>query len=350
MKGRWLAAALLTVLLILTLTSASTAVELPVIDVKDTQDVIGDTPIEPLATLPVRPDPPLSQLAVLPTSIVLSRPRAGEFLRAGEYCYQDWANGEFVYVSATTHVRLEKFTSDVPLLTWHEAEVWVQGGELLHTEGYIDGERSRSHTTDLYKIALDKKLVVGISTDFVHTRREWGTNAGVMIREGMVLNDRTYSAGHIKYPNNDNLALLKDGEMHVYPNATYNAQDFLDMGAYDVFSFGPVLVKDGAANSDVIRKLTKESAQRIAAGVFEKNHYLLVMCEGRHSGSRGATLTQLADIFVNRGVREAFNMDGGQSSVMVFMGRQVFHTSLKQKARRGCELLAVGTSELVGRE
>lgn len=331
------------------LSQAALCEEPPTVDIDTDQSVLIDQPIAPVSDLPVKPDPTLEQLVNFPADDFMKKPKAGTFLEKGEYCYQDQTDGVYIYVNDSVHIRITRYQTETPLLTWHEAEIWTRNGELVKTVGSANGERDQDVATALNKIALEKNIVLGISTDFVHTRRKWGQNAGVMIREGVVLNDRTYAAGRVKYPNNDNLALFANGEMHVYPNATYTAQEFLDIGAYDVFSFGPILVKDGVKNSKVIAQLKKEAAQRIAVGIFEKGHYLMVMCEGRHSGSKGANLSQLADIFVERGVREAFNMDGGQSSVMTFMGETIFYTSAKQQARNGSELLAVGTSALVGR-
>ena len=217
------------------------------------------------------------------------------------------------------------------------------------TYGVADGVRDQDHIAYLNDLATERQLVLGVSTDFGHLRRFWGPNGGVMLREGIVMNDVTYAAGRVKYPNNDNLAIFKDGDMRVYPNGTLSAQQFVDMGAVDVFSFGPILVSSGEANTAVIRKLTGEAAQRIGVGIFEKNHYLFVMSEGRTAKSRGASLSTLADIFVRRGVREAINLDGGQSTVITFMGQYIFQTSQTQRPRRGGELLAVGVSPLVGR-
>ncbi len=307
---------------------------------------------EPLPTLlpiPTRAPKAAGELVAMPAPAASEPQRDGEFLLSGESVLWDEPNGIYEYRSPVVAVRIVRRHRTEPKLVWYEAEVWTKDGYAPRTYGVKDGVRDQENTAYLDRLATQRQLVLGLSTDFGHLRRFWGKNGGVMIREGIIMNDVTYAAGRVKYPNNDNLAIFQDGDMDVFPNAQLSAEQLLAMGAVDVFSFGPILVSDGEINAAVIAKLTKERAQRIAVGVFERNHYLFVMSEGRSSQSRGADLSDMAEIFKQRGIRDAINLDGGQSSVITFMGKYIFSTSSKQQPRRGGELLGVGVSALVGR-
>ena len=75
------------------------------------------------------------------------------------------------------------------------------------------------------------------------------------------------------------------------------------------------------------------------------------MVEGRHKQSIGSSIAFTAERLKERGCTEAINLDGGQSSSMVFMGYQickVVNTSGRTaSARRAAEILGIGTSPLV---
>ena len=85
--------------------------------------------------------------------------------------------------------------------------------------------------------------------------------------------------------------------------------------------------------------------------MFEPGHYLAVMVEGRHRKSKGCTLVDLAAILQDRGCVQAFNMDGGETSCILFMGKQICTVgnagNKKGFARKEPEFLAIGTSALV---
>lgn len=58
--------------------------------------------------------------------------------------------------------------------------------------------------------------------------------------------------------------------------------------------------------------------------MVETGHYVGILVDGRKPGvSRGVTLDRLAQEFVDQGCVTAYNLDGGQSTAMVFMGEQL---------------------------
>ena len=60
---------------------------------------------------------------------------------------------------------------------------------------------------------------------------------------------------------------------------------------------------------------------RSAIGYYEPGHYLFVLVDGRQANySKGMTLTELSQIFEDRGCKVAYNFDGGYSALMYFNG------------------------------
>ena len=84
--------------------------------------------------------------------------------------------------------------------------------------------------------------------------------------------------------------------------------------------------------------------------VFGKQKNIAIVAEGRLKDSKGITMTHLAEKMQGRGCRVAINMDGGVTSCMMFMGKQINRVDGINKrgdARKEAEFLAIGTSLLV---
>jgi exopolysaccharide biosynthesis protein len=121
--------------------------------------------------------------------------------------------------------------------------------------------------------------------------------------------------------------------VQVYDETATSADQLLADGVWNTLSFGPALVEDGAVvagieDVEVDTNVGNHSIQgeqpRSAVGVIDDNHLVFVVVDGRSEGySRGATLTELAQIMIDLGAETAYNLDGGGSSTMFFDGEVV---------------------------
>ncbi len=132
----------------------------------------------------------------------------------------------------------------------------------------------------------------------------------------------------------DVLIIDKSGNFDVIKQCTKDMyQAYYDAHAenmYNVFCFGPVLVENGLSviSSDYINKSigSGNRTQRSAIAQLGELEYLLVTSAGPQSkNSKGMTIAELATLmeslgheFSETGCRLAFNLDGGNSSTMVF--------------------------------
>ena len=76
-----------------------------------------------------------------------------------------------------------------------------------------------------------------------------------------------------------------------------------------------------------------------------------MMVEGRSKNSKGGEIGFLAEKMLKRGCVTAFNLDGGETSCILFMGKQInivgtVHNN-RGFARKGAEFLSIGISALV---
>ena len=77
--------------------------------------------------------------------------------------------------------------------------------------------------------------------------------------------------------------------MKVVDPATATAQELLEQGVWQAFSFGPGLITDGeidvALNTEVGK--AKASNPRTAIGIIDDLHYVFVVSDGRSGESEG---------------------------------------------------------------
>jgi len=91
------------------------------------------------------------------------------------------------------------------------------------------------------------------------------------------------------------------------------------------------LVRDGVAQ----RSTDTEVAPRTAIGVDKQGRLLMLEVDGIEATDQGLTLNQLADWFLELGVYQAINLDGGGSSVAFFNGTVVDHPTNDDTGRWG---------------
>ncbi len=165
---------------------------------------------------------------------------------------------------------------------------------------------------------------------------------GIIIRNGVLYRDAPARTG---------LALYQDGTMETYDETETSAEELLAAGVWNTFSFGPALLEDGSivegidsyeADADPKHPI-QGTNPRTGIGMISANHFVFVVVDGRSPGySRGVTLTEFAQIFQELGCTSAYNLDGGGSATLYFMGELVNQPSQKRGERSVSDILYVG--------
>lgn len=279
------------------------------------------------------------------------------FLDEGEYIYSSEDEGLWIYVSQTSKVIIQcKYDATQPL-TWFEADLYgdLDAGEMLRTV-QNDPEKMGKVRVDATETAKKHNVVFAMNTDYYTYRVAVNNNrhTGIVIRDGRILYDDPYTEKQVTnsmFPNLDMLAFMPDGSLKVYHSWEKTAQEFIDEGVQTVYSFGPYLLLDGKVSERAYAN-NENKNPRCAIGMVEPGHYVAIMCEGRLKRSAGVTISYLAKMMRAKGCQVAFNMDGGQTAVMVFMGKQLNQIGAydggKTNSRPTSEVLGFGTSEQVG--
>ena len=137
------------------------------------------------------------------------------------------------------------------------------------------------------------------------------TNEGVVIRNGVI-----YRANRTDC---DVCVLYYDGTMRVMPGSAFSVEDAVRDGAWQAWTFGPALLDtDGSVLTQFASTSRIISANpRTAIGYYEPGHYCMVVVDGRGE-SAGISLPDLSALFYDLGCTAAYNLDGGNSSIMVW--------------------------------
>ena len=200
--------------------------------------------------------------------------------------------------------------------TIYVADITVNGPESLKT-AFSQNSYGRNITADTSETAAAVGAVLAVNGDNYGSREK-----GYVIRNGVLYRDTPAK-------DQEDLVIYDDGSFAIVNESEVSAQELLDQGAVQVFSFGPGLLEDGTVlvdeNDEVDR--AKASNPRTAIGILEENHYVLVVSDGRTDESEGLTLYELATFLQSLGVQTAYNLDGGGSSTMVYQGTVINETT-----------------------
>ncbi len=283
------------------------------------------------------------------------------FLDEGEFIHSSEEDGLWIFIDQTSKIIIErKFDATQPL-TWFECDIYtdVEKGEMLRTIWNDETKRTKVRV-DAAETAKKHGVVFATNTDYFTYRVDVnasGRATGVVIRNGELLHDDPYpekKAMNPAYmPNLDMVAFFPDGSLEVYRSHEITAKELLEMGAYDVYSFGPYLMKDGKLSQQAY-DANETKNPRCALGMVEPGHYVYIMVEGRmeKTRSQGITMKELAKLMRANGCENAINLDGGQTAVLIFMGKQLnkigSYDGGKTNSRPTCEVMGVGYSEQVG--
>lgn len=277
---------------------------------------------------------------------------ADGFLDEGEFVYANEAEGVWRYASQDLKIEIIRRSEEEPIkVRWYEAEVWSKGDEVWRLFTNEEGKHMSTNSWP-YIVAQKNQAVLAISTDFAQYRYpKRDTSVGIIIRNGKVFSKKTRKSTYKGFPNLDVLALYPDGRMEVYDSDEKTADEYLAMGVTTTLAFGPYLIRDGVINTEGLAHLSKSRNPRAAIGMVEPGHTFAMMLEGRCKESKGGTVDFLAEKMLARGCTTAFNLDGGETACILFMGEQLNivggANNKAGNARRTTELLGIGVSDQV---
>lgn len=271
-----------------------------------------------------------------------------------EYIFIDEEKGEWRYCSDKLRIEIlkhERIFEKNRIARYFTAEIVTpEGTQPFKTYPFCE---NRTVNRDAYKakqsdIARQHNLVLAFGADYyIYRTGRPGVRVGVEIRDGQILFDDPSSKPKLTFPPLDMMALYPDGDMKVFTQREVSAEELLLSGASDVFSFGPWLIRDGELNESY-DNFGYNPNPRMALGIVEPGHYYLLVSEGRINVSRGLKCKESGYILNELGCKTAFNLDGGWTTSIIFMGsqlNQLDNNGVHNNARTQNEVIGVGVSD-----
>ena len=196
-------------------------------------------------------------------------------------------------------------------LTYYVADIYVRDITCFQTAlaGDTYGSGFRDSIEDM---AVLNNALLAVNGDYYGN-----TTEGVVIRNGVI-----YRANPTDC---DVCVLYYDGSMKVMPGSSFSVEEAVEDGAWQAWTFGPALLDAGGNPITAFASTSRitNANPRTAIGYYEPGHYCLVVVDGRGESS-GISLPRLSRLFDTLGCTVAYNLDGGNSSIMVW-GNEVIN-------------------------
>ena len=244
------------------------------------------------------------------------------------------------YVSDTTENEEEVSDPSVSVTTYrvndtnvYVADIILPSTEYLKT-AFAQDTYGRKITASTSDMAAENDAIIAINGDYYGARE-----SGYVIRNGVLYRDTP--------SDRDVLCIYEDGHMEIIDPSEVSAEELVNQGVWQAFSFGPGLLEDGEILVDENDEIhhAMNSNPRTAIGVIDTNHYVFVVSDGRTSDNDGLTLYELAEFMESLGVTTAYNLDGGGSSTMVYQGEVINNpttTGRDSKERSVSDIVYIG--------
>lgn len=189
------------------------------------------------------------------------------------------------------------------------ADIRLSSAQYLKT-ALAKNSYGKNVTAKTSETASQNNAILAINGDYYGARE-----TGYVIRNGVLYRDTGSS-------DTDVLCIYADGHFEITNSGEKSAQQLIDEGVWQAFSFGPALVENGSAavtSSDEVGR-AMASNPRTAIGIIDDLHYVFIVSDGRTGESDGLSLRELAEFMQSLGVQTAYNLDGGGSSTMYWKG------------------------------
>ncbi len=207
------------------------------------------------------------------------------------------------------------------------AEIKLRDASQLRT--YSGNGFDSSGARDGVRMAQMVNAVVAINGDFCNSSERVGK--GFVIRQGQLFRNNLDLAGVEGSKMIDVLLIDEDGNFHALYQPEKNTIESTVDGKriLNALCFGPVLVDGGKVVDDYkgadywIDMATLEGKQRMCICQTGRLSYLVIASGGPYRGDSGMTMRQLAQLAADCGAIVAYNLDGGDSTMLYFNGKKI---------------------------
>ena len=223
----------------------------------------------------------------------------------------DDENGIYQYRSDTLAVEIVRVIENAPPLAYYIAHIYERDID-SYRSGFGSVRLNGRDTADACVMARRYRAVLGMTGDnLLHS----DYNRGMMLRDGRIFRSQTQVSM---------MALTEDFSMRIYNAKDAAMLNEIEEGTQDTFAFGPPLILNGVICDKVDEDRVGRINPRAGLGLVEPGHFVAIVADGRLPHySHGMMLSDFAKLFLDEGCVMAYNLDGGASATMVFMGEYI---------------------------
>lgn len=219
------------------------------------------------------------------------------------------------YDDGTMSVRIEQDVAFGTNITY--VYVTISHPSQLRTALAAKYPSKKTQTVPL--MAQNNNAVLAINGDFFSYHSE-----GIIMRGGELLRQNTNSRSYGR----DVLIINDQGDFDFLIPCTKDNWNAYEGTPVHTFSFGPALIINSEVQEFNYRKKTScgypTPAQRIAICQLDTLSYLIVATEGpEQDKAAGLSVPQLTELLVAKGVKHAYNLDGGSSTTVMLGDRRI---------------------------
>ncbi len=236
----------------------------------------------------------------------------GMFLPEGSEPVQ----GDLFYYSENIFIEITTLRQDKTDI--YIADIYVRSTE--NFQRAFGENKWDSYSRKVKTIAEDSNAILGMTGDNSHN-----LDVGWVIGNGRVWR-RTQNRKR------DLCIMYRDGSMETILAQDVNHNEIKEKAAnneiWHCFLFGPALLDENGKAMTKFNSNVNPANPRSAIGYYEPGHYCFLQIDGRGAKSllekgkksTGLTLAQMSQLMEELGCKAAYNLDGGQSSMMYFNG------------------------------
>ena len=211
------------------------------------------------------------------------------------------------------HIQISVETVEEDGVVFYVADVQLSDASYLKT-AFANNTFGKNITQTTSEMAAANNAIFAINGDYYGFR-----DTGLVIRNGILYRDFSSASA-----NDQSMTIDREGSLGIVSANESTGTELVESGVLQGFTFGPTLVFNGEVrvtnNAEVDTKASSNLHPRTAIGQISPLHYIFIVVDGRTDESRGMTLQELAQEFVDRGATVAYNLDGGGSAAMWLNG------------------------------
>ncbi len=255
---------------------------------------------------------PMESMAAAETTYKLPWDFTGGMPLKAEYFY-----GGTTYADPTIAVKIQRGVFDRGAETG--CEYWVASIKIAHPSQLRTAAANGFQSEMTIKgTALARRVnaVLAINGDYFYF-----THHGYILRQGQLFLDDLRG-------DRDVLLIDEDGDFHIVRNPFTGmvGQTIDGKQVMQAFFFGPVLVQNGKLVRDMDLRYdmrAEERRQRMCIAQVGPLEYKCICCGPPARGNSGMNLLEFAHLVYSLGVQTAYNLDGGDSTMLIFNGQKI---------------------------